>query len=207
MTALWLVAGWLAIVVGSMAIVAYVAPRWGRDPFGWALLAAAMGPFAIVGLIGTRQSDVRRAPAFELGDGAARRPAGERILAACDGSDISVELARHLAMTHADAEVLVLAVLPHESRPGADPASQADHDRRVEDMTAEALRVLRDANVPVREIVGYGSPGEVILRCADEERADVIAVGRRGSGLSRAMLGSVSDHVVKHATRPVVIVG
>jgi len=34
----------------------------------------------------------------------------------------------------------------------------------------------------------------------------MIIVGRRGAGLSRALLGSVSDHVVKHAMRPVLIV-
>jgi nucleotide-binding universal stress UspA family protein len=34
----------------------------------------------------------------------------------------------------------------------------------------------------------------------------VIIVGRRGAGLTKALLGSVSDHVVRRAKQPVVVV-
>ena len=55
-------------------------------------------------------------------------------------------------------------------------------------------------------VVGYGSPVEEILRCAKQERVEAIIVGRRGAGLTRALLGSVSERVVGQAKQPVVVV-
>jgi nucleotide-binding universal stress UspA family protein len=57
-----------------------------------------------------------------------------------------------------------------------------------------------------RVIVAYGVPGEEILRAAEEEKADTILVGRRGAGLTKALIGSVSDYVVKNAKQPVALV-
>jgi len=52
-----------------------------------------------------------------------------------------------------------------------------------------------------------GKPGEVIVRIAEEVKAEVIVMGTRGLGkIRRAVLGSVSDYVVRNALLPVVIV-
>lgn len=51
-----------------------------------------------------------------------------------------------------------------------------------------------------------GAAGEEICRLAEEFDADAIVVGSRGhGGLLRAVLGSVSDHVVRHAPCTVVV--
>lgn len=51
-----------------------------------------------------------------------------------------------------------------------------------------------------------GGPGEHILKCAEEQRADMIVMGARGLGkLQKVMMGSVSDAVLKRATVPVLI--
>ena len=48
---------------------------------------------------------------------------------------------------------------------------------------------------------------EGILHEADKCNADYIVVGTRGLGaLKRAMLGSVSDNIIHHSTRPVIVV-
>ncbi len=198
-------AAWLIVVLATMLIVAYMSMRWGRDPFGWLLLAAAMGPIAIVGLVGTRQSDVergRRAHATPTrGDGRAR------VLIACDGSAPALAAAQHATTLGGHNEAMLLTVLPHESRPRSDPRSRADYDERVAKATRGSLEILRGANMDVRDAVVFGSPGEEIVRFAAQERVDVIVVGRRGAGLSRALLGSTSDYVVKHAPCPVTVVG
>lgn len=51
-----------------------------------------------------------------------------------------------------------------------------------------------------------GEPGEAIVRAAEEHSADMIVMGSRGLGqLRRTFLGSVSDYVLHHAYRPVLI--
>ncbi|XP_053376803.1 universal stress protein Slr1101-like [Mercenaria mercenaria] len=53
---------------------------------------------------------------------------------------------------------------------------------------------------------GQGKPGDVICQLAQEEGADLIVIGSRGLGkIRRALLGSVSDHVVHHSHIPVVV--
>jgi len=51
------------------------------------------------------------------------------------------------------------------------------------------------------------SPGEALCRVADEEQADMIVIGSRGlSAIKRAMIGSVSEYVVRNSGRPCVVV-
>ena len=63
------------------------------------------------------------------------------------------------------------------------------------------------AGVDVETMVLAGDPGEEICREADARSAAGIVIGTRGQGgLKRALLGSVSDHVVRHAPCPVITV-
>uniref|UniRef100_A0A1I8JPD6 Usp domain-containing protein n=1 Tax=Macrostomum lignano TaxID=282301 RepID=A0A1I8JPD6_9PLAT len=51
-----------------------------------------------------------------------------------------------------------------------------------------------------------GEPGEAIVQAAEEHEADLVVMGSRGLGtLRRTFLGSVSDYVLHHAYRPVLI--
>ena len=51
-----------------------------------------------------------------------------------------------------------------------------------------------------------GAPGPDLCRLADELSADVVAVGSRGQGaIRRALLGSVSTHVVNNAPCAVMV--
>ncbi len=52
-----------------------------------------------------------------------------------------------------------------------------------------------------------GRPDAEILELAEEVGAELIVVGSRGLGsLRRALMGSVSDSVVRHAHCPVLVV-
>ncbi|MBI5285854.1 MAG: universal stress protein [Chloroflexi bacterium] len=198
---------WAVIVIVSLIAVSYAARRWGRDPFGWALLAVVLGPIALAGLVGSRQSDVARPEPFERVPDGQAADARDRIIAAVDGSPSGGRVARYIAAMHRqDVEAVVLVVFPHEERPRDGGAVQAEHRARIEAATAEPLRVLREAGIAASVLVGYGVAGEEIVRCAGDQRAAAIVVGRRGSGVTRALLGSVSEHVVKHAAQPVVVV-
>jgi nucleotide-binding universal stress UspA family protein len=53
----------------------------------------------------------------------------------------------------------------------------------------------------------FGEPAGEIVRHAREEGYDALVLGSHGrSGLSRALLGSVAEHVLRHAGRPVLVV-
>jgi nucleotide-binding universal stress UspA family protein len=52
-----------------------------------------------------------------------------------------------------------------------------------------------------------GDVAATICRVAEELPADVIVLGSHGrTGLKRIVLGSVSEHVVRHAPCPVLVV-
>jgi nucleotide-binding universal stress UspA family protein len=197
---------WLVVVLVTMIVVTYLALRWGRDPFGWLLLSAAMGPIAIIALIGTRHADVERQRRPTV-SGAPPVAGSTRIIVGCDGSATGPRIAEYIVRDLSqNANVVLACVLPHEAEPTGSDQARRDCEARVSQMTQATLDVLGSGGVSVRTAVVFGQAGEEIVRLADREQADLIIVGRRGAGLSKALLGSVSDHVVKHAARPVLIV-
>ena len=51
-----------------------------------------------------------------------------------------------------------------------------------------------------------GDPATEIVRIAEEEQAELIVLGTHGrTGLSRILMGSVAEAVVRHAPCPVLI--
>ena len=66
---------------------------------------------------------------------------------------------------------------------------------------------LEGDGVEVRPRLLMGPTVEVILELADEVDADWIVVASHGrGGLVHLLLGSVSEGLIRHATRPVVVV-
>jgi nucleotide-binding universal stress UspA family protein len=93
-------------------------------------------------------------------------------------------------------------VLSPEAFEEADQAA-ANDARAVVAATREALG-LADADAHVLR----GEPADAICRYAEEVAAATIVLGSRGrGGIKRALLGSVSDHVVRNAPCPVIITG
>jgi nucleotide-binding universal stress UspA family protein len=156
-----------------------------------------MGPIALVALIGTRGRDAAR-----LASPSTSTSVDGPVVVACDGSEVSERLATQVVAGHRPGrQVVLLAVLPYEAEQNASEARG-----RAEKMTAPVEDALERAGVASRIEVRYGPPGEVIVRFADEVSASRIVIGRRGSGLTRSLLGSVSSHVAQHARAPVSLV-
>jgi nucleotide-binding universal stress UspA family protein len=140
-----------------------------------------------------------------------------RILLATDGSE-EAELAALRAVDLADAtdselHVVHVGVVPTflKSYPGT-----LGYERRLYEQIEEVSReLLRKQSRRVKAAGGTvaGSHlrmGEVdleIVALAEELGADLIMMGSRGlGGIRRALMGSVSDSVVRHAHCPVLVV-
>ena len=95
-----------------------------------------------------------------------------------------------------------------EGTAGADlRATLADAQRWAEREAGERVGAAREAGITARSVVRAGVPERQILDVAAEEAADLIVIGTHGrSGLERALLGSVADHVIRLAPCPVLSV-
>jgi nucleotide-binding universal stress UspA family protein len=79
--------------------------------------------------------------------------------------------------------------------------------RDADALVAHAARQLHDTGFSTSTAVREGEPRRVILDGAAAWHADVIVVGSHGkTGVDRLLLGSVSEHIARHATCSVEIV-
>ena len=73
----------------------------------------------------------------------------------------------------------------------------------LEKWAAEA----RKRKITVRTVARNGSPSAEIVELASEEHADLVIMGTHGrGGMSRVLLGSVADRVIRTAPCPVLTV-
>ncbi len=133
------------------------------------------------------------------------------ILLATDGSkeaDLAARTAADLAKSH-NSELHVVYV-----EPALPMISQfADHgpERTTPDsrrLLDEQVRRIEEAGGTVAEAhLRLGRPDDQIIEVGEEVGAGLIVVGSRGhGGVRRALMGSVSDSVVRHAHCPVLVV-
>jgi nucleotide-binding universal stress UspA family protein len=74
-------------------------------------------------------------------------------------------------------------------------------------LDAEVERVKAAGGRVVEAHLSMGSPDAEIVKLADDIGAGLIVLGSRGlGGIRRALIGSVSDSVVRHAHCPVLVV-
>ena len=77
---------------------------------------------------------------------------------------------------------------------------------RAQHHARTATQKFTDAGFDASSRAVIGNPAEAILKEIDNTNADLVVVGSRGTGpLRQALLGSVSDSVVRHA--PATLVG
>jgi nucleotide-binding universal stress UspA family protein len=81
-------------------------------------------------------------------------------------------------------------------------------EREAQQLLDEQVRRIEQAGGAVKEAhLKLGRADEEILEVAEEIGAGLIVMGSRGRGrITRALMGSVSDSVVRHAPCPVTIV-
>jgi nucleotide-binding universal stress UspA family protein len=62
-------------------------------------------------------------------------------------------------------------------------------------------------DLQVTQFTDYGSTADGIISCGKEFGADLIVLGTHSrSGIDRLLMGSIAEHVVRHADVPVLVV-
>ena len=134
-----------------------------------------------------------------------------KILVATDGSreaQLAATTAADLASS-TNSELHVVHVGQFEptflAQTEVEPAELQREARRLLD---EQVRTVEEAGGSVKEAhLRLGRADEEIVDLADSLGAGLIVLGSRGRGkIRRALMGSVSDSVVRHAHSPVTIV-
>jgi nucleotide-binding universal stress UspA family protein len=144
------------------------------------------------------------------------------VIIATDGSPLALQAAsRGLPLLREVDQVMIVTAIRDIDESLAFDGSghagatftEAELRERQQEVRSEGEAILREAAaaLDVEHAVTRlieGSAGDELCRLAEEVDADVIVMGTRGrGGVRRALLGSVSDHVVRHAPCPVLVVG
>jgi len=141
----------------------------------------------------------------------------DTILLATDGTVASENAASHaieLAQTH-DADLRVVYVVDesvYTAYSGDEYVDEAEGpEHGLEEAGEEALDAIRReaeaAGVDVTGELRHGDPAETIVDYADEADADLLVLGtQRRPDEYRALLGSVTDRVLRLASRPAIVV-
>ncbi|MCL4424272.1 MAG: universal stress protein [Firmicutes bacterium] len=141
-----------------------------------------------------------------------------KILAPVDGSEMALgaaKLALELARTHG-SEVTFLYVV------GVDIllTDQSTYGQFIdyvglekvlreggEKILSETLALAQSMGIAARTVMLEGHVASEILRLAEEDKYDLIAMATHGrGGLKRLVLGSVAEAVTRQATCPVLLV-
>ena len=138
----------------------------------------------------------------------------ERILLTLDGSELAEQALPH-AVAQADrfgAELVLMRVLEPFPRVGIlwqEDVTRAEKQamEQARDYLEGIATTMQDRGLVAKPIVILGQPSETIVRFAEANGVDLIVICTRGrSGLSRWLMGSVADRVVRGATVPVLLV-
>jgi nucleotide-binding universal stress UspA family protein len=120
-----------------------------------------------------------------------------------EATDRAIDLAGRL-----DARLVIVNVLEKRRLAGGGSHERVDQARAEREAhLVNVVREARAAGVTAEFLVWQGDPAGSIAAAVEAEGADLVVVGTRGrSGAGRLILGSVSDHVVRHASCPVLVV-
>ncbi len=198
----------LWIVVGAAA--GLVMARRGHNVRAWVVLGGVFGPFVVPYVLASLRREAEAAPVVVTAGEAGTGPVD--VLVGIDGSPesraavVAVEellgdrLGRFTLVTVVDFETASYDDLGPPPYPADAEAARARAEQILADAAAQATR-------RPETLVLAGAPALVLARHAVEGGYDLVVVGHRGRGLSRAILGSVARELARDGKVPVLIAG
>jgi len=144
----------------------------------------------------------------------------KKIMVATDGSDPAKHAVEYAAATAEKwgAPLLILAVVPQSSVIFTDVGGfSTDYNIDYEkNLVSYYAGVLEDAKKSLKEKypeikvstqIKKGYAATKIVKASEDADVDLIVIGSRGLGrLAGWFLGSVTNHVVNHCTKPILVV-
>ncbi|WP_254546022.1 universal stress protein [Halomarina pelagica] len=136
------------------------------------------------------------------------------VLVPIDGSEPSERALEHVASAFPDARLTLLTVIDPSSgfatganAPGTAEVWYETVRERAEEQLAAAREEAESRGMTVETIVETGRPAATIVDYAEREAVDQIVMGSHGRrGVSRLLLGSVAESVIRHSSIPVTVV-
>jgi len=139
----------------------------------------------------------------------------EHVLVPLDGSAQAWTALEHALTEHPDARLTLLTVInPVEAGYSAETAFPSAAEEWYQAATAdaedrfdEAAELAAEHGVSVETALEVGRPSRVIVEYLGESDADLVVMGSHGrKGVSRILLGSVAETVVRRSPVPVTVV-
>jgi nucleotide-binding universal stress UspA family protein len=144
-----------------------------------------------------------------------------KILLATDGSEeatLAADVAADIAVKTGSELHIILVGLPTDYLGVGEPLvtdifalSEEElkeiNDERQQLLDTQVKQIKAAKGIVAQAHLEIGKPDEEIIALGEKIGAGLIALGSRGLGsLERALMGSVSDLVVRHASSPVLVV-
>ena len=131
-----------------------------------------------------------------------------KILAPTDFSELSAGGLRYASQLAKDigAELVILNVALVDESNTVSKAEMDKHRARLDEYAARHC-AIGEASPTIRKIITAGQPYGAIVDCAESEGVDLIVMSSHGrSGLSRMLIGSVTDKILRGSRCPVLVV-
>ncbi|WIV66707.1 universal stress protein [Natrialbaceae archaeon AArc-T1-2] len=135
------------------------------------------------------------------------------VLVAYDGSQPAQKAVEHAVNEYGNEELTLLRVI--EMAGGSTGAGinlvqeklKESREEQAADLTDELVELLTEEDVDYRTETVAGDPAREIVRFAEENDVDHVVVGSHGrEGVSRVLLGSIAETVVRRAPTSVTVV-
>jgi nucleotide-binding universal stress UspA family protein len=130
----------------------------------------------------------------------------KRILAPTDFSELSAKGARYASQLAKElgSELIVMNIVPLDESNFASKREIDQHKLELDEFLVDR-DVKPDLNL--RKLVEPGVPSGAIIAFAERENCDLIVMSSHGrSGLSRLLVGSVTEQILRKSPCPVLVV-
>jgi nucleotide-binding universal stress UspA family protein len=175
--------------------------RRGHNPFAWLMLGAILGPL-VIPVIAVAIHEERMHQRRKVVGGSSAGGAID-VLVGIDGSP-EAEAALHAASALFGPLIGRLTLATVEDFDTAGSKTPLGLERRAVETLERAARSVEPQRPSA--VILTGRPADALMRYAAEEGFEVIAIGRRGRGANKAVMGSTASRLTAGADVPVLVV-